>query len=130
MKAKLMRVGLAVAGALVVSGVAHAQASEAVTVQATRLVPKVVARSSSGIPIEEISLSYGVRAADLDLATSAGANELTRRVNEAAETACKEIGRDYPEATPSDRECAKVAADGAMVKVRSLIAAAKKSSGK
>ena len=51
--------------------------------------------------------------------------ELEKRVNDAAQTACKELGRQYPIATPSDAECAKTAAEKAMVKVHELVAAAK-----
>ena len=55
---------------------------------------------------------------------------MQRRVNDAAKAACKEIGHQYPDATPSDAECAKVAADKAMVRVRELLASAHKVPGK
>jgi len=67
-----------------------------VTVQATRNVStKLVGSTSSGIPIKEVSLSYGVSTAGLDLATVAGAEELDKRINDAALAACKEVGRQY-----------------------------------
>lgn len=130
MKANLAKLGLLAAGAFLIHGAVDAQNLEEVTVQAKRIVKKVVGRSSTGVPIEDISLSYGVSAAGLDLGSGAGASELERRVKDAATAACEEIGRQYPDATPSDRECARIAADQAMVKARELIAAAKKTPGK
>ena len=99
--------------------------------QATRTVnAKLVGKTPSGIPIQDVSLSYGVSAADLDLAPAAGAEELEKRVNDAALAACKEVGRQYPLATPSDAECAKAAAKEAMVKARELVHAARKAAAK
>jgi UrcA family protein len=109
------------------SSFALAQNANEVTVQGTRVLnTKNVGRTSSGIPIVDVSLSYGVSLAGLDLASHAGATELEKRVHDAAMAACKEIGRQYPDATPSTAECAKVAADKAMVQVHELEAAAGK----
>ena len=127
MRAILMKVAAAGAVASVLaSGAAIAQNAEEVTVQAKRAVTaKVVGRTSSGVPIVDVSLSYGVSVAGLDLTSSAGADELSKRVNDAAQAACKEIGRQYPNAEPSDAECAKAAADKAMVKANELVTAAR-----
>jgi len=118
------------AGALAsvaLSGVATAQTVEEVKVQATRtLTVESAGRTTSGIPIKNVTLSYGVSLAGLNLATSSGATEAARRVREAAKAACGEIGRRYPNATPSDKECAKAASDEGMTKVNQLIAAAEK----
>ena len=112
---------------MLVSGIAVAQDVERVTVQATRMMTTNTAgRTSIGVPIVDVSLSYGVSVAGLDLASGKGAAELEKRIHDAARAACKEIGRQYPEATPSDTECAKVAADKAMVKARELVAMAQK----
>jgi len=117
--------------AALIGAIAVAQTTPEVTVQATRAVTtKLVGRTSSGIPIEEVSLSYRVSAADLDLASAAGAQQLEKRVNDAALAACKEIGRQYPTATPSDSECAKAAAKQAMDKAHELIHAASKAAVK
>jgi len=63
-----------------------------VTVKASRIISeKSVGKTSIGIPIVDISLSYGVSAKDLDLASHAGAMELEKRVNDAALEACKEL---------------------------------------
>ena len=71
-----------------------------------------------------MSLAYGVSTAGLDLSSKAGALQLEKRVNDAARAACKELGRRYPDATPSDALCAKSASEKAMVRVRELEAAA------
>jgi UrcA family protein len=119
------------AAAALIAGVAVAQGVPEVKVQATRVISsaisaKTVGRTSSGVPIKDITLSYGVSAEGLDLATNTGAVAFEQRVKDAAEQACKEIGRQYPDATPSDAECAKTAADKAMGPVHELIAAAEK----
>ena len=127
MKAILMKVAAAGAVASVLAGgVAVAQNTETVTVQAKRAVStKVVGRTPYGVPIVDVSLGYGVSLAGLDLASNAGVAELSKRVDDAAQAACKEIARQYPNATPSDAECAKAAAKEAMVKVDKLVAAAR-----
>jgi len=50
--------------------------------------------------------------------------ELQKRVTDAALAACKEIGRQYPDSTPSEADCAKAATDKAIAKVNELAAAA------
>jgi UrcA family protein len=120
------------ATAALVAGVALAQGIPEVKVQATRVISsamsaKTVGHTSSGVPIKDITLSYGVSAEGLDLATNSGAAAFEQRVKDAAEQACKEIGRQYPDATPSAAECAKVSADKAMGRVHELVAAAEKS---
>ncbi len=119
------------AAAALVAGVVLAQGVPEVKVQATRVVAssitaKTVGRSSSGVPIQDVTLSYGVSSEGLDLSTHTGAVAFEQRVKDAAEQACKEIGRQYPNSTPSEAECAKTAADGAMAKVHEAVAAAEK----
>jgi UrcA family protein len=123
----------AAAGVLVsalVSSTAVAQKTEEITVEASRIVTKEVARTPTGITINSMSLSYRVSPVGLDLVSSAGAADFEKRVRDAAHAACKEISRQYPDATPSDAECAKVTADKAMVKVHELVAAAGKKPAK
>lgn len=122
---------MVVSAAALVAGVALAQGLPEVKVEATRVVAsamsaRTVGRSTSGVPIQDVTLSYGVSAAGLDLSTHTGAVAFEQRVREAAEQACKEIGRQYPDATPSEAVCAKTAADGAMARVHELISAAEK----
>ena len=126
MSKRLITVAVALLAGVSVNAVVIAQEMGEVTVQASRVVKKVIGRTSSGVPIEDISLSYGVSTTGLDLSSSAGAAELKKRVTEAANAACKELGRQYPEATTTDAECVKNATDKAMVKVNDLVAAAKK----
>ncbi len=121
-----LSIGAAVALALTMSS-AIAQNTEEVKVQATRLVSaKLVGQTASGVPIRDLSLTYGVSLEGLDLSTNSGATEAAQRVSDAAMAACKEIGRQYPDATPSDAVCAKSASDKAMPKLHQLVTAAEK----
>jgi UrcA family protein len=120
----------ALSGALaaaLIGGAAVAQQAEDVTVQATRIPNiKTVGHTMSGIPIKEMSLSYRISTAGLDLASHAGAMGLEKRVQDAAMEVCRELGKKYPDSTPNDADCAKEAADKAMVKVHELEAASAK----
>ncbi len=130
MRADPTNICLAAAAALtLLSGIAAAQTPQEIKVEATRPVTtKLVGKSSSGVPIVEYSVSYGVSLAGLNLSTNSGAVEAERRVHEAAAAACKEISRQYPllQNAPGE-DCAKAASDKAMVKVHELVAAAEKS---
>jgi UrcA family protein len=109
------------------ASLAAAQNTEEVTVTASRALTETPAgHTASGIPINDISLSYGVSYAGLDLASHSGAIELERRVHDAALAACKEISRQRPldHLTPDDTGCANAAADTAMPKVHELVATA------
>ncbi len=112
--------------ALTSFGVAVADDMGEVTVQASRVVSKTVGTTASGIPIVDVSLSYGVSAKDLDLASHSGAMELQKRVADAATAACKELSRQYPNSTTSDADCVKTATAKAMVKVNEMLATAAK----
>jgi len=121
------------AASVLVANLAVAVEMQEVVVSATRMLVETPAgRTSSGIPLIDISLSYGVSYAGLDLATHSGAMELEKRVHEAAKAACEEISHQRPLAhlTPSDSVCAKTAAEKAMVKVDELVAAAEKKGAK
>jgi len=125
MSKRLIKAAVGLLAAVSVTGIVIAQEMGEVTVQASRIVKKTIGTTSSGIPIQDISLSYGVSTAGLDLTSSAGAAALQKRVGDAAKAACKELGRQYPDSTTSDADCIKAATDKAMVKVNALIAAAK-----
>jgi UrcA family protein len=121
------KVAAATAALAFMAGSVMAQSASEVNVQATRNVnTKVVGHSSSGVPIVNLSLTYGVSLAGLDLSTNSGANEAAKRVSDAAMAACKEISLKYRDATPSDSECAKAASDKAMIQVREMVASAQK----
>ena len=83
MSRKLIQVAVALLAGISVNAVI-AQDTGEVTVQASRVVKKVIGTTSSGIPIEDISLSYGVSTNGLDLTSSAGAAELQKLVAAAA----------------------------------------------
>jgi UrcA family protein len=127
----LTRIAVGLLTVTSVSTLAVAQETGAVTVQASRVVnTKTAGRTASGVPIVDVSLSYGVSTAGLDLVSHAGVMELEKRVHDAAQGACKELGRQYPDSMPNDADCAKAAADKAMVRVHELTAAAAKKAAK
>jgi len=124
-------VGALVSGLVAGIAVAQTPSMDEITVQGTRLVTtKAAGRSSSGVPIDNVSISYGVVIAGLDLASQAGFSEAERRVKDVATTACKELAKRYPDGTPSEAECAKAAAEKAMLVVNGWAARASKASGK
>jgi len=121
------RAAIGLFASALIGGIAVAQKTETVTVEASRAVStKTVDYTIHNVPIIEVSLTYRVKASDLDLASNAGVAELEKRVKDAAKDACKELGRMYPNATPSDAECTKAATDKAMANVRNALAAAHK----
>jgi len=70
MRTIVMGMTVGAIASVLASGIATAQDLEEVKVQATRAFEKkVVGRTSSNVPIVNISISYGVSVADLDLAT-------------------------------------------------------------
>ncbi len=120
----VVKVSCGLFAAALTGNILLAQQMPEVTVQASRVVTKQVGRTSTGIPIVDASLSYGVSYAGLDLSTNSGVMELEKRVKDAAMKACKELSRQYPVSDQTDADCAKTAADKAMVKVHELAAAA------
>jgi len=126
MRKILVGAAVGVLASAFVASAAVAQQTQEVRVEASRIVKSVAEKTVSGTEILDMSLSYGVSYAGLDLASHAGAMELERRLNSAAQKACKELGRQYPDSTPGDAECAKAAANKAMVKAHELEAAAAK----
>lgn len=126
MKTMPMQLGIGLlAAALTGSGV-YAQSPEGVTVTGSRIARETIGSSTIGAPIDEVSLSYRVSYSDLDLTSSGGKATLERRVRAAADAACAEISRLYPDAKPGDAACVEAAVDAAMVKVHELVAAAGK----
>jgi UrcA family protein len=116
------------AGALMLlCGNLMAQNPAEVKVEATRILSKQTnARGPTNFPMTDLSLAYGVSLAGLNLGTKSGADEAEKRVNAAAAAACKEIARQYPEATPNENQCAREAAKKAMVQVNEMVLAAEK----
>jgi len=123
-----MRHAIAAAGAIAIAlatGAVVAQELEAVTVRASRVEQERVGMTSSGVPIYEVSVSYRVSYADLDLKTVAGSAQLEERVEQAAVDACEQIDARYPKAKPKGEACVKATVDEAMLDVRKVIEAAR-----
>ena len=110
----------------IVVGSAFAQTPDEVIVEGARTVKTTIGHSASGIPIQNVALSYGVSTEGLDLSTDSGRQALEKRVSDAAMAACKELGRQFPDATPSDADCAKIATNKAMAQIEKLEATASK----
>jgi UrcA family protein len=118
MKTRYVAVIAGMVAAASVSGTASAQNVPEITVLGTRIVTtKIVGPSSSAVPVTDVSISYGVSTAGLDLTSHAGVMELEKRVKDVAESACKELSTRYPTGTPNEMECAKAAVAKTMAKV-------------
>ena len=127
------RLSMVVLGAGFVLGsvAASAQPLKEIVVEAPR-VQKGVDRTSTGVPIDLISVTHRVSYSDIDISTSSGAQVLTQRVKDAAAAACKEIDKLYPlrEPMPGSRSCTDAAADAASAQVKAAVAAAEKAKQK
>jgi len=118
---------IATAASALIGVVAIAQNLDEITIQATRSMSvKPVQGPPGGAQVKDISLSYVVNTAGLNLALQADVVALQKRVKDAALKACKDIGHHYPNSTPNDADCAKTATDKAMVRANELVAAAGK----
>jgi UrcA family protein len=125
-KVKTNLIGIAVAAVcLWIGGIAAAQSVEELTVQGTRVLDTKNGEYA-GVPVRDVSLSYGVNIADINLASQSGPFELEKRIRQAALAACEQLGRQFPQSSPSDGECTTAAVNKAMVKAHELVAAARK----
>lgn len=79
-------------------------------------------RSSSGIPIDELTVQCLVTSSDLDLRYDADIDELYRRIDYTVREACNEIER-ASQGVPitSERECVREARRDAMGQAEALI---------
>lgn len=93
-------------------------------VVAPRLVRHEVGRTSSGSPVELISLSRRVSYADLDLKVHANVIELDKRIENIAKEACEQLATLFPLSESSTEDCVDDAIDGAMAQARAAIEAA------
>ncbi len=103
--------------------IAQEQQLAQITVTAPREVHKVVGKSTAGVPIESISLSYQVTFSDLDLTRPAGVSELERRIDTMAKAACVDLDKLYPR-KPSDQHCVTRAIASAADQKKQAIASA------
>jgi UrcA family protein len=70
-------------------------------------------------------MSSRVSYADLDLSKPADFATLEARVNETAKVVCEKLGKAYPDSGPATKECAKRAADKALVEARKVASSRK-----
>lgn len=112
---------VAMTAAASVAGGALAQEIGDVTVQASHVERVKIARTSSGLPILELSVTHYVPYTDLDLTTSAGMAELQSRINQAALHGCREIDLAHRNAQPSDAVCARMATQETMAKIHAML---------
>ncbi len=129
-KMLIVSVGAVAAAITGSSVIAQNEPMQEVLVEASRLVSTtVLGKSSSGIPINQVSMGYTVTAQGLDIGTPIGARAFEARLSDAAAAACRDLGRRYPHSGTSDVECIKDATDRAIAKARQLedaVAAQKK----
>ena len=124
----LLGIAIGAAASISFGSIAVAQDLQEIVVTGKGVATQPAGKTASGVPIVDMSITYGVSYAGLDLTSAAGAAEIEKRVNDAAKDACKELSAKRPlqQFTTSEAECAKSAADKAMVKVHELEAAAAK----
>jgi UrcA family protein len=118
----LLAVGVSLAGAATA-----AQQLEEITIEGSRITKEVVGRSSStGAPIELVTLARHASYSDLDLSTHSGALELQKRVELTAKAACKELDQLFPFSVSSSgtRSCMDKAVNSAKAQVQAAIKSA------
>lgn len=123
MRNRLQAQVVAFLAAVSISGMAVAQQTEEVTVRGPGIQSTEVERSSTGVPVVMFTVRYKVLYEDLDLTTTEGMAELTKRIEDAARQGCREIGLAYRTAQPSDWLCARHATREALDEVQQLMAA-------
>lgn len=82
-----------------------------------------VERSSTGVPGVMFAVGCKDSHEDLNLTTTDGMTELTKRIADAAKQGCREIGLPYRTAQPGDWLCARHATREAIAEVEQLVAA-------
>ena len=70
---------------------------------------------------EQVSLSYNVSHADLDLRQNADVRELEKRIETAANEICAQLEEMFARGDPSKEECAERAINKAMADARAVI---------
>lgn len=79
-------------------------------------------RTSSGIPIQELTTQRAIDTYDLNLRRDADVAELHRRIRETAEEACEDIERQSRgPLISSERECVREATEDAMEQAEDLV---------
>jgi hypothetical protein len=74
-----------------------------VTVESHRMVETTVGKSTSGIPVVDVSMGYTVSSKGLDISSAIGARAFEARIKDAASAACQELGQRYPNSSTTDQ---------------------------
>lgn len=118
--------------ALSAGGAMAAEPLEEIVVTAARMgraavTTETVGRSSStGAPLERLSLTWSVAYTDLDLSQPSGVAVLDKRIQARASAVCKELDRLFPLSPRGGPACVKEAAQGAKAQAKGVIAAQQK----
>lgn len=95
---------------------------EEIAVVAPEVYRERTGRSSSGIPIDELTFERVVETRDLDLRRNADVDELYRRIEYTAREACDEVARASQGAPlTTRRECVRDATREAMAEADAMI---------
>jgi UrcA family protein len=125
MRRKLLAVAVPVAACMAWGNVL-AQPLEEIVVEASPIVKESKADTASPAPgYYKVAMSSRVSYADLDLAKATDVATLEWRINEAAKVVCEKLGKAYPDSGPETKECAKRAADKALVEAKKIAASKK-----
>ena len=125
-KALISAATVAAAAVAGTNAIAQNVAMPEVIVETHRTVETMIGKTSSGIPIKDVSMGYTVTAKGLDLSTPQGSRAFEARIRDAASAACEELGRRYQNSSTTDQECVTQATDKAMAQARQLEDAAVK----
>jgi UrcA family protein len=120
---RVLQLGLAAIGALLVNGaLAAPQAEDEVVVESSRGTGLV--HQSPYAPEKHVSITRHVSYADLDIATHSGALALESRIHENAQEICAKLNSAYGPTGFDQFRCVKDAVRGAMAQARVAIEAA------
>jgi UrcA family protein len=112
------RLALVMFGTFVFSGTALAQEPEAEFVVSSSRASGLVRGSLPGAPVEVISISQRVSYADLNLASTAGAQAMETRVRNTARTLCEKLDQKYPLSGVEVETCVRSTVSKGMADVR------------
>ena len=104
--------------------IAFAAASgAAVAQQSNQARQTMIQLSDAGIPIERVQVDRTVSYADLDLTTTSGESEFTRRVTQVAKEACEQVHSADPVdlSGMDDASCVTAATSGALKQAKAAI---------
>ena len=109
--------GLAGAAMAQTAAVPPEQPTDAALGGVTITAPRVIEHKLYGTSEAMMALSVRVKFRDLNMGTPEGVAELDRRVAEAADYACRQLGILYPDARPDQPMCERETLSGAQPQV-------------